>query len=544
VTLCIVLLALIIVVLDNTVLTVALPTILEEFHTDLPSLQWVLTGYSLTFATLLVIGGRLGDIYGARRMFIIGAALFGVGSFLASISTSVPTLLLGESVIEGIGASLMVPATLAIVSNTFAGRERSKAFAIWGAVAGAAVAFGPVVGGFLTTNYSWRWCFRINLVVAPLAMLGAWLFIRPTPRAGRRQRIDVFGAALVAAGMFLLVFALSVGGTYGWLRPLQSLSVAGASVWSSSWSVSAIPVTFVLALVLLLAFFAWERSRERRGRDPLFEFGLLYHHTFRYGLLTMVVVAMGQLGFLFVLPVFLQDGEHLSALDSGLWLVPTGLFIMIGAHLGARLARRVNTTYVVRTGLVLEATGLVAMASIVRPGLTFVEALPVFSLFGIGLGFANSQLTNVVLSEVPHAHAGAASGANSTVRQIGAALGIATIGSLLTTQTTRSAVGQVTASDLAQGLKASATSRLHSLGVGFTPPPGTSSNDASTFRHVMETALANGARPALLFAAVVVSAGAGLSFLIPRLAHPEGTPALGALSEIDLGEVLVTSSPT
>src|SRR6476659_6939036 len=147
-------------VLDNTILNVAIPTILREFHTDLPSLQWVITGYSLTFATFLIIGGRLGDIYGARRMFIIGAALFGLGSLLASEATSVPSLLLGESLIEGIGASLMLPATLAIMSITFEGAERAKAFAVWGATAGAGVAFGPAIGGFLTTNYSWRWSFR------------------------------------------------------------------------------------------------------------------------------------------------------------------------------------------------------------------------------------------------------------------------------------------------------------------------------------------------------------------------------------------------
>jgi MFS family permease len=148
----IVIMAAFIVVLDNTVLNVAIPTILREFHTTLPSLQWVVTGYALTFATLLIIGGRLGDIYGHRRIFVIGAALFGAGSLLASVATSVPMLVLGEAFIEGVGASLMLPTTLAILSVTFQGRERAAAFAAWGATAGVAAAAGPVVGGFLTTN--------------------------------------------------------------------------------------------------------------------------------------------------------------------------------------------------------------------------------------------------------------------------------------------------------------------------------------------------------------------------------------------------------
>src|SRR4051812_11566396 len=199
ITLAIVLTSVLIAALDSTVLNVAIPTILREFDTRLSALQWVITGYSLTFATLLIIGGRLGDIYGARRMFVIGAALFGVGSLIASLSHSVPVLVVGEAIIEGIGASLMLPATLTILSITFRGAERAAAFAVWGAAAGAAVALGPVLGGFLTTNYSWRWAFRINVIVAPVAILGAVLFMARTPSTGRRQRIDVPGALLIAS---------------------------------------------------------------------------------------------------------------------------------------------------------------------------------------------------------------------------------------------------------------------------------------------------------------------------------------------------------
>ncbi len=516
ITLGIVLLALIITALDNTILTVAIPTIQRDLHTDLSNLQWVLTGYSLTFATLLVIGGRLGDVYGARTMFILGAALFGVGSFVASISHSLALLLLGESFIEGIGASLMLPATLAIISNTFAGRERVKAFAAWGAIAGASAAFGPGVGGWLTSDYSWRWAFRINLVVAPVAALGALFFIRPTPRATRRQRIDVPGAVLVALGTFFLVFGLSEGGRYGWGEPLRTFSVRGHALWPASGPISAVPVAFALSAVLLVAFWRWERARSASGRDPLFEFALLRHRSFRYGLLTTAVLAMGQLGFLFVMPVFLQDGRHLSALDSGLWLVPLGLFIMLGAQVGAHLNRWIGTVAVVRSGLVLEAVGLCAVAAVITPHLRLLVVLPGLAIFGVGLGFASSQLTNVVLSEIPPGHAGAASGANTTVRQIGAALGIATVGSLLTTLTVRRAISRVASSALPASVRATADTRLHEVGVGFTPPAGTSAADAATLRHVLDGAVAHGARPALLFAALVVTIGAGLSFLIPR----------------------------
>ena len=418
VTLGIIIISLVIVVLDTTVLNVAIPTILRELHTELPTLQWVLTGYSLTFATCLIIGGRLGDVFGARRMFIIGASLFGVGSLLASRAQSVDTLIVGEAIIEGIGASLMMPATLAILSTTFEGAERAKAFAIWGAASGVAVAFGPVVGGFLTTNYSWRWAFRINVIVAPLAVLGAMLFIRRPPKTEHRPRVDVPGALLIGSGTFCVVFAFSEAAIYGWIRPLQDFTVGSLDIWPTSRPFSIVVPMLMLAALLLGAFVVLERHKERTGSDPLFELSQLRFLSFRYGLVTTVVLAMGQLGFLFVLPVLLQDGaQHLSAVETGLWLVPSGVSIAIGAQIGGRLTRVVNTTIVVRIGLATEAVGLLLIAAAVSPSITFLTLLPGLVIFSLGLGFASSQLTNVVLSEIEKQHAGAASGANTTVRR-------------------------------------------------------------------------------------------------------------------------------
>src|SRR4051794_18811124 len=241
ITLVIIMTAVLVSALDTSILNVALPTILQEFHTNLPALQWVITGYSLVFASLLIIGGRLGDIYGAKRVFVIGLVLFGFGSFIASVSHSVPQLVIGEAIIEGIGASLMLPATLAILSNTFTGPERSVAFASWGTAAGSAVAFGPVLGGFLTTHYSWRWSFRINLIVAPIAILGALLFMQPTERSEDGGQIDYPGAALVAVGTFLLVFGLSSGSDYGWWEPLKPFTLYGRRSWPEGWPISVIP---------------------------------------------------------------------------------------------------------------------------------------------------------------------------------------------------------------------------------------------------------------------------------------------------------------
>jgi EmrB/QacA subfamily drug resistance transporter len=523
ITLTILLIAVLIAALDSTVLNVAIPTILREFHTTLPSLQWVVTGYSLTFAALLIIGGRLGDIFGARRMFIIGAALFGIGSLIASVSTGVVVLVIGEAIIEGIGASLMLPATMGIMSSTFVGRERATAFATWGAVMGAAVAFGPLLGGFLTTNYSWRWAFRINVIVAPFAIAGALIFMRRSAVSARRERLDVPGALLISSGMFLLVFGISEGGTYGWAHALKALEIAGADVWPRTMPLSVVPVAFALSAGLLFAFYRVQRAKERAGTDPLFEFSNLQRPRFRYGVLTLMVLAMGQVAFLFVMSVVLQDGHHLSAVDTGLWLVPSGVAIVAGSQLGNWLTRRIGTTNVVRAGLIIEATGLAAIAVVISPSLTFVALLPGFALFGIGIGFAGSQLNNVILSDVAPERSGAISGANTTVRMIGAALGIAIISSLLSLETIRNAVDAVgRATALSPDLRRAATAQIRANGVNFAPVSSLSSHDLATLRDAIDRAVFTGARAPLIFATVVVTIGAVLSFLIPQVG-PRGS---------------------
>ncbi len=521
ITLGIVITAVVLIAVDISVLNVSIPTILRELHTTVPSLQWVITGYSLTFASLLIIGGQLGDTYGHRRLFIIGVTLFGLGSLLASLAQSVGMLVLGEAVIEGIGASLMLPATLAILSTTFQGRERATAFAAWGATTGAAVAFGPLLGGFLTTNYSWRWSFRINVVVAPLAVLGAVFFMRRGSRAGPRTKLDLPGAALVAVGLFLLVFALSQGGVYGWFRPIQPFTVGSWEPWSAERRMSITVVALVLGIAVLAAFVVVERAKERHGKNPLFEFGLLEHRTFRFGLITLVILAMGQLTVLFALPLFLQESEHLSAQQNGVWLLPLGLAVILGAQVGGRLTRRISPTEVARLGLVFETVGGVMVAVAIRPGLSFVSLLPGLSIFGAGIGLASSQLTSVVLSEIPVDKSGSASGANSTARQIGNALGGAVIGSLVAVQTTLHAVAAIGADrSVPAAARDQAIAQVRTAGPSYSPAKGLHPADAATLDRLVGHALAHATRLALFSGTAVVFIGALLSFLIPKAPAP------------------------
>ena len=530
----------IIITLDNTVLNVSIPTILREFHTTLPSLQWVITGYALTFATLLILGGRLGDLFGHRRIFVIGAGLFAVGSLVASESTGVPMLVLGEAVIEGIGASMMLPATLAILSSTFRGHERSTAFGIWGATGGASAVLGPVVGGFLTTNYSWRWCFRINVVIAPLAIVGALVFMARDAEVAERSPIDVPGALMVALGMLLLVFGLSEGGTYGWWRPIADVRAGGAVIWQASLPVSIVPVSFVVAVGLLSGFVAFERAKERGDRDPLFEFGQLRRRGFRYGLLVTLVMSVGQFGIAFVLPVFLQDGRHLSAQLNGLWQLPTGLFVLIGAQVGSRLTRRIGVTTVVRTGLLCLVGGFVYVAMVISVGLTFWELLPGLAVYGLGVGFATTQLTNVVLFDVDPERSGVAGGANSTARQVGLALGVAVMGSMLSLAVVTRTVQRIRSAPLGAVVKGHAIAQVRSAGVSFSPRD-VSAHDAVVLKHAFVAAIASSARVPLLFAAGMIALAGLLSLCLPRVSAgmtlgEEAAEAVGGVDGLEVTE--------
>lgn len=502
--------------LDNNVLIVAMPTMLHDFHTTLSSLQWVITGYSLVFASLLIIGGRLGDLYGHRRTFIIGAALFGAGSLVAVVSQSVPQLILGEAIIEGFGAALMLPNTLALLSITFTGHERATAFGIWGTVSGAAGAFGPVIGGWLTTSFSWRWAFGANVIIAPIAIAGALAFM-PKHAARRRVPLDVRGAILASAGMFLLVFALSQGSSFGWLVSIRDITWEGTTVWRSGWRISPIPAVVVAAAAVFAVFVVVERRKERDDGHPLFEFGQLRHRGFKIGLGVSVLVTLGQSSLALILAIFLQGAHDLSAQENGLWQMPVGLSVLVGAQVAGRLARRVDLSWLIRGGILASACGLLYIAMVISPTLAFGGLLPALVVFGFGFGVFNGQLSNLVLSDVDPAKSGVAGGANATARQVGMSLGIAVTGSMITAQTISSVTRKIRASpELAEPVSSAAVGVFRSGGVRFDTPPGTSEHDAGVLRGLFRSALADGARAALLFAGTLLLIGFVVSLRLPK----------------------------
>ena len=517
-------LALAIIIIDTTLLNVSLETLIRELHTTLQSLQWVISAYSLTLAALTVTGGRLGDLFGRRRMFRLGAFLFAVGSFIASISRSVPTLIAGESIIEGIGAAMMMPATASLLVAKYRGHDRAIAFGIWGGVAAAAAAVGPILGGFLTTHYSWRWGFRINVGVVALLLLGS-LVIGDEPAAGRRK-IDGIGVLLSALGLFAVVFGIIEASSYGWLHALKPFAVAGRELTLGGFSI--VPFALLLGLLILAVFVLWERRVERNGGMPLVSTKLFRNRSFVAGASVVGVMMLGQNGVVFSLPVFLQSVRELDAFHTGLMLLPMSVMLLIISPTAAVLTKRIDHKRLVQSGLVVNVVSLLLMRWALGVDTPLTRLLPGLALYGAGLGLVLSQINNLTLSSVAVQEAGEASGVTNTFRQIGSSLGAAIIGSVLLTSIVVDLQAAVRASPQIPPAARPAIDHLlrqqsSSLAFGASglfdrlPPAARGEMNAARRRATTE-----GNRKALLYGAGFVFLGLLVSTQLPRRAQEQG----------------------
>lgn len=422
-------LALCIIVLDTTLLNVLLATIIREFHTDIQSIQWVITAYSLTLAALTITGGRIGDLFGRKKMFVLGAIIFAIGSFITSISTNIPTMIIGESIIEGIGAALMMPATASLLTSNFVGHERAVAFGVWGGVAGAASALGPILGGFLATYYSWRWGFRINVFIALLLCLGS--FIIPDSRdKEEKPQLDILGVILCGLGLLIFVFGIIESSTYGWWTASMPFTL-GNTAYDFPFNLSIVPYSILVGALLLIAFIFWESVREQRKKTPLVSLKLFKNRQYTSGVLTMAVLALSMSGITFSIPVFFQSVRNYDALQTGTALLPLSLVLLVTAPVGANLAKKVSPKLIIQIGLFVILCASLLLRFLLNIDSTTWSLAPGLCLFGFGMGLVFSQVTNITLSAVSVQQAGEASGVNNTMRNIGQSLGTAIIGAVL-----------------------------------------------------------------------------------------------------------------
>lgn len=417
------------IVLDGTIVGVALPDIIADLGLDLTDAQWVNSLYAVVLAALLLSTGKLADRWGRKNLFLAGLVVFVVGSLLAALSDAAGPLIAARAV-QSVGAALIMPSTLSTVNAVFRGKYRAAAFGVWGAVISGAAAVGPLAGGALTQWASWRWIFLVNLPLGAL-IFAAGILTVPATRGGReRPGADVDGALLSAIGFGALVFAVIEGPDLGWWAPKRDLELFGW-VWPADAAVSAVPVAFAIAAIALTLFVVWERHRERVQRSALLDLDLFSLATFSWGNLTAAMVAVGEFAIIFVLPLYLINALGLSVMGAGLVLAAMAIGAFFSGASARHLAARFGSPGTVLIGLALELVGVLALVLLITgstPG--WVVAIPLV-VYGVGLGLASAQLTGTVLRDVPVGVSGQASATQSTVRQIGSALGTAFAGAAL-----------------------------------------------------------------------------------------------------------------
>lgn len=410
-------------VLDQAVMNVAISQLVEDFDTTVTTIQAVIAFYALVMAGLMLTGGKLGDIWGRRRAFMIGLVIYGAGSALTAASWSVPSLMFGWSILEGIGAALVIPALIALVAGNYKGNDRAIAYGVLGGVAGAGIAVGPILGGWATTELSWRVVFIGEVVVAIGILIGTRL-IKDPPRE-KAPTLDWVGSVLSAAGLALVVFGVLQASNWGWLVPRSSpLEPFGFSL-----------TPFVIAAggLILAAFTAWERRREEHGLEPLVHLPLLRIPQLRGGVAMFLAQNLILMGVFFTIPLFLQVVQGLDALETGVRMLPASAGLFFAAIAGSALAKRFAPRPLVRAGLGIVFASILMLMATIEPELDNGSFLVAMGVLGIGMGLIVSQLGNVVQSAVGDDDRSEAGGLQSTSQQLGSSLGTALLGAIVIT---------------------------------------------------------------------------------------------------------------
>ena len=407
--------------LDTSVMNVSIATVAKDVGTTVTGIQGAITAYTLVMAALMLTGAKIGAIIGRKRAFAIGCVIYGTGSFVTSISQNLPTLLFGWSFLEGVGAALILPAIVALVAGNFPPERRPAAYGLVAAAGAIAVAVGPLVGGFCTTYFSWRWVFAGEVVVV-LAILLMTRRIADAP-VERRPRLDVVGAVLSALGLGLLVFGVLRTSEWGWIQPKPD---------GPSWAGLSPSVWLGLAgLLVIWLFFRWQERVEARGGEPLVRAEMLRNKQLNGGLMMFFFQFLAQAGLFFVVPLYLSVCLGLTALETGVRLLPLSLTLLIAALGVPRLFPRVSPRLVVRTGLFALLAGTVVLLGALEadsgPEIVLVPML----LIGLGIGALASQLGAVTVSAVPDDQSPEVGGIQNTMTNLGASMGTALAGSVM-----------------------------------------------------------------------------------------------------------------
>ncbi|MFL5761172.1 MAG: DHA2 family efflux MFS transporter permease subunit [Thermomicrobiales bacterium] len=402
--------------LDTTIVNNAQVKIKESLGANLNQIQWVLDSYILTYAVLLLSFGRLGDVYGRKKLFILGMSIFTIASGLCATSAWVGdtlniagiNFLIASRVLQGFGGALMMPQTLSLLTVAFPPEKRGAAFGVWGSVTALGAVIGPVIGGLIVTNFAWEWVFLINLPVGALSILAAFKIIPESKDPLASNRIDWGGLVLSGTAIFSLVYASIEGNKKGWTSPL----ILGM---------------YLLAAVLIAVFIWWER----RSADPMMKLELFKIRNFSIGTTISLIVTFGMLGIFFPMTIFLQQVLGFSPIRAGLTMTPMSVMIMVSAPFAGRFTDKIGARWIMVTGLLFMAGGILFIVSRIDLDTTWKTLFPALVVTGFGMGMTFSPMTAASMGEVPPRIAGSASGVLNTARNLGQVLGIAVLGSVL-----------------------------------------------------------------------------------------------------------------
>jgi EmrB/QacA subfamily drug resistance transporter len=394
------------IMLDNTVVNVALPTMEKDLHVKLSQLEWVVTAYALTFAALLITGGKLADLYGRRRIFVLGLVIFTLSSLACGLAPTAG-FLIGARVVQGSGAALMNPATLSIITATFPPKERGQAIGIWAGVSALALAIGPLAGGLITENLNWNWIFFVNVPVGALGIVVSQLVIRESRDMSREQSIDLPGLVTSVGFLFSLSYALIEGNDRGW----TSAEILGL---------------FAAAAVLLVAFILFELHQ----RLPMLDLSLFRNGAFVGANLVAMLVSLAMFGVFFFVSIYIQGILGYSATQAGAMFLPMTILIILIAPIAGRFSDRVGSRWLMGGGMALVGVSLLLYQRVSIHS-DFWTLLPAMVLGGVGMACTMSPMTAAAMGAVPVDKAGVGSGVLNSFRQVGGSLGIALIGAIV-----------------------------------------------------------------------------------------------------------------
>jgi EmrB/QacA subfamily drug resistance transporter len=443
--------------LDSSVMNVSIATVAKDVGTTVTGIQGAITMYTLVMAALMITGAKVGAIIGRKRAFAIGCVIYGCGSLTTSLATSLPVLLFGWSFLEGVGAALILPAIVALVASNFPAQRRPAAYGLVAAAGAIAVAVGPLIGGFCTTYFSWRWVFAGEVVLVLAILVLARRIADAPPET--RPKLDLVGAALSALGLGLVVFGVLRSSVWGWVQPKPDApSWAGLS--PTLWLI-------LIGLFVVWIFFRWEDRREARGEEPLVRRAMLSNRQLSGGLIMFFFQFLAQAGLFFVVPLYLSVCLGLSALATGVRLLPLSITLLIAALGVPRVFPNTSPRLIVRCGLLSLLAGTVVLLAGLDPDagaeIVFVPML----LIGLGIGALASQLGAITVSSVPDDESPEVGGLQNTATNLGASFGTALAGSIMIAAVTASFIANIQASsDISQRLKNQATVEL-SGGVPF-----------------------------------------------------------------------------